>query len=253
MKVYEIYFSPTGGTKKVTNILAEGLSDDIISVDLIKYIIDFNSFEITKNDIAIISVPSYGGRVPLTAIERIDKIKGNVASAVLVCVYGNRAYEDTLIELKDIAKKSDFHIMAAIAAISEHSICHQFASGRPDTYDCKKLLDFANKISNKFHSKNIIEPKVPGNYPYKKTSNNKIIPKPNKYCTKCGLCAKECPVEAINKNFVEKVNNNTCISCMRCVYVCPNSARKVNKLMLFVIGLVLKKVCLDKKEYELFI
>lgn len=253
MKVYEIYFSPTGGTKKVTDILAKGLSDDIISVDLTKYNIDFNTFEITQNDIAIISVPSYGGRVPSPAIERISKIKGNGASVVLVCVYGNRAYEDTLIELQDIVKKLDFHIIAAITAVAEHSIAHQFATGRPDTYDCKKLLDFASKISNKFYTKNTIEPKVHGKYPYKKNSGNIIIPKPNKHCTKCGLCAKECPVQAIDKNYVEKVNNNTCISCMRCVSVCPNSARKVNKLILFIIGLMLKKVCLDKKEYELFI
>ena len=71
---------------------------------------------------AVIAVPSYGGRVPGTAAGRLGAIRGNGARAVLVCVYGNRAYEDTLVELQDIAKQAGFRVTAAVAAVAEHSI-----------------------------------------------------------------------------------------------------------------------------------
>lgn len=91
----------------------------------------------------MIAVPSYGGRVPQAATERLSAIRGNGAKAVLLCVYGNRAYEDTLVELEDTAKQAGFRVIAAIAAIAEHSIARQFATGRPDAQDQARLHTFA--------------------------------------------------------------------------------------------------------------
>ena len=39
---------------------------------------------------------------------------------------------------------------------------------------------------------------------------------------------------------------------MRCVSVCPHGARKVNGVMLATVGAMLKKVCSDRKEPELY-
>ncbi len=253
MKLYEIAFSPTGGTKKVSEILTGAMESEVVSVDLTDSQTDFHTVELTQEDVAIISVPSYGGRVPAVAAERLSMINGNGAKAVLVCVYGNRAYEDTLIELQDIAKQAGFCIIAAIAAIAEHSIARQFASGRPDTQDSQQLSDFAKQIKDKIVSANTSAPSLPGNRPYKKSGGSGIIPKPNKNCTKCGICAKECPVQAISKENPKEVDEKACISCMRCISVCPHSARKVNPVMLSAVGLALKKVCSDRKDCELFI
>ena len=96
MKLYEICFSPTGGTKKAADMLAEEIGTEIQSVDLTDFSIDFSGISLEEDDIAVIAVPSYGGRVPGPAAERLSAIRGNGAKAVLVCVYGNRAYEDTL-------------------------------------------------------------------------------------------------------------------------------------------------------------
>ena len=106
MSVYEICFSPTGGTEKAADMLAKGLAEDIQSVDLTDSSVKFSDVALEKEDIAVIAVPSYGGRVPGTAAERLSAIRGNGARAILVCVYGNRAYEDTLVELQDIAKQA---------------------------------------------------------------------------------------------------------------------------------------------------
>ena len=109
MKFYEICFSPTGGTKKAADMLAEKLAEEIQSVDLTDYKTDFSGISLEEDDEAIIAVPSYGGRVPETAVKRLSLIKGNQAKAILVCVYGNRAYEDTLVELEDTSRRIPNH------------------------------------------------------------------------------------------------------------------------------------------------
>lgn len=80
-----------------------------------------------------------------------------------------------------------------------------------------------------------------------------MVPKPTKDCVKCGLCARECPVQAIDLHNPKEVDGKKCISCMRCVSVCPHSARKINGMMLAAVGMALKKVCADRKENELYI
>ncbi len=180
-------------------------------------------------------------------------VHGNNACAVLICVYGNRAYEDTLVELQDIAKQAGFRVIAAITAIAEHSIARQFAAGRPDEQDAQQLSAFAKQIREKLIAGDEKEPAIPGNRPYKKAGKAGMVPKPTKECVQCGVCAKKCPVQAIDLDNPQKVNRDACISCMRCVSVCPHSARKINSLMLSAVGLVLKKVCSGRKEYELFL
>ena len=132
MKFYDIVFSPTGGTKKVADDLIGVLEGDVTTVDLTDSKQNFQTVQLNREDVAIISVPSYGGRVPAVAVERLGMVHGNGARAILVCVYGNRAYEDTLVELEDAAKQAGFQVIAAVAAIAEHAIARQFAAGRPD-------------------------------------------------------------------------------------------------------------------------
>ena len=60
-------------------------------------------------------------------------------------------------------------------------------------------------------------------------------------------------MNAIDKADPKKVNGDACISCMRCVAVCPHDARKVNGVMLAAVGAMLKKVCSEPKKNELFL
>lgn len=253
MKLYNIVFSPTGGTKKVADCLTGALEGDVTTVDLTDSKQDLNAVSLTKEDAAVISVPSYGGRVPAVAAERLGVVHGNGARAILVCVYGNRAYEDTLVELEDAAKQAGFRVIAAVAAIAEHSIARQFAAGRPDAQDTAQLSDFAKQIQHKLSEADTSEPVIPGNRPYKKAGGVSMVPKATKECTNCGACAAACPVQAIDKENPKKVDEKACISCMRCIAVCSHGARKVNPVMLSAASLMLKKVCSERKECELFL
>ncbi|HIW80727.1 MAG TPA: EFR1 family ferrodoxin [Candidatus Acetatifactor stercoripullorum] len=253
MKLYEICFSPTGGTQKVADILTEALSQDICPVDLTDSKEDFSAFSLGENDVAVLGVPSYGGRVPGPAAQRLSRIRANGAKGILVCVYGNRAYEDTLVELQDIAKQAGFRVVCAVAAVAEHSIARQFASHRPDEQDGVQLRQFAQKIQTKLNEGDFSEPQIPGNRPYKKNSGAGMVPKPTRECVKCGLCAEKCPVQAIDRENPKKVDHKACISCMRCVSVCPYSARNVNGVMLAAANSMLKKACSRRKECELYL
>lgn len=248
MNVVEIIFSPTGGTEKVTHIIGGHWSENAEKIDLSDSKLDFTKYKIAKEDMVLIAMPSFGGRAPAVAIERLKKITGNGAKCALVCVYGNRAYEDTLVEMEDAAKKSGFQIIAAIAAVAEHSIISKYATNRPDATDEKQLVNFADQIARKT-GENV---SIPGNRPYKKGGGAGLLPKSTKGCVKCGLCAKRCPVQAINPvDFT--ADSKKCISCMRCMKQCPHNARKVNGAMVSVAALAIKKACSERKENELFL
>lgn len=252
MNVYEIVFSPTGGTMKAADMVAQTLADAVTLVDLSDSKKDFRSVALNKNDVAVIAVPSYGGRVPTTAVARLAKLSGNGARAVVMAVYGNRAYEDTLLELQDTAAEAGFAVIAAIAAVAEHSIAHQFATGRPDAQDQQQLKTFARSIKEKLASGELSMPHVSGNRPYK-TSSVSMVPKATKDCVSCGLCAQKCPVQAIDRLHPQNVDKKACISCMRCVAICPHHARRIHPIMQAAAALALKKACAQRKEAELFI
>lgn len=253
MKLYELIFSPTGGTRKVADRLAAGLCDQVEVVDLSDPHGNFSEVTLPDDALAVIAVPSYGGRVPAVAVERLAAVHGNGALAVLTVVYGNRAFEDTMVELEDAARKAGFRIAAGVAAVAEHSIARQFAAGRPDAADCAELDAFARRISARLAEGDPAEPKLPGNRPYKKAGGSGMVPKATRNCVSCGICARQCPVQAIDPADPRKVDSSACISCMRCVSVCPHGARKVNAVMLAAVNAMLGKVCATRKENELFL
>ena len=82
MKLYALYFSPTGGTKKVLDIICSAwdcqkeyiIISDIPQMDL--------SIAFNENDICIVSVPSFSGRVPQFIIPILQRLHGNKAKAL---------------------------------------------------------------------------------------------------------------------------------------------------------------------------
>ena len=229
---YNIYFSPTGGTKKVADILMNNLGGEYREVDISR---EIESIYLQSNDVCLVSVPSFAGRVPQIAIERLKKISANGAKAVLNCVYGNREWDDTLTELQDTLESCGFVCVAAVAAVAEHSIFRQFAAGRPDKEDAKELADFAQKVTEKLNSGIFGKLELAGSHgSYKEIVNIPFKPEANDSCCACGICAENCPVGAINKNDSRKTNKELCISCMRCRDICPKRARDLDSVFMQV-------------------
>lgn len=143
-------------------------------------------------------------------------------------------------------------VIAAISAVAEHSIIRAYAAGRPNDNDRKQLCTFGVKVLEKASQKSDRIISVSGNKPYKK-AGAAMVPKANSSCNSCALCAKSCPSGAINPARPRVSDKKKCIGCMRCISVCPKSARSINPIMTKVAAFAIKKACSEPKKNELII
>lgn len=251
MSTYQIYFSPTGHTKEIVKTVSE-VFGNICEIDLSKKTIS-NRKDFSENDVCAIGVPSYGGRVPAVALERMSEYRGNGAKAIIIVSYGNRDYDDTLKELQDFVNEKGFSCIAAVSAIAEHSIMHQFATGRPDEEDKKELVFYAKRIVEKLTTmKENVPLKIKGNVPYKEYNGIPLKPQTDDSCKGCGICASSCPVGAIPTENPKTTDINKCISCMRCIQLCPSNARKMDENIIQAFSVKMEKECSQRKNNELF-
>lgn len=255
-QITSIYFSPTESTKQVVELIAGQIRGNRMSLDLTDAAAKRPDYSFTEDEAVIVGVPVYGGRVPATATERLKKLHGRQTPAVLVVTYGNRAYEDALVELRDVLTGQGFKMVAAAAVVTEHNIIHRIASGRPDQMDQDKLANFGQKVNERLctmpSTYQVEHVAVKGNVPYRPYSTIPFKIKVSGACNQCGLCIKKCPVQAISRTDPKVTDQERCISCMRCIKVCPVKSRKVNPIMLFAAGKKLKKACSARKEPEFF-
>ena len=247
---YVITFSPTGGVDKAAAMLAGKLFDSYETIDISKKLEERK--ELTSSDTALIAVPSFSGRCPSLSIENLKMVRGKSTKAIAMIVYGNRAYEDTLVELNDTLVSCGFSIVAGVAALAEHSILRQYAAGRPDEEDRKVLEGFAERIKDKLSLEAIGVPVIPGNRPYKAMGGHPT-PVTTDACTRCGICAAKCPAGAISNEDPTRIDPEKCIGCMRCIKVCPVNAKIVPEEMLKGLDARIGKLLEGRKEPELFL
>ncbi|WP_373245325.1 EFR1 family ferrodoxin [Lacrimispora indolis] len=251
-----VYFSPTGSTKRVTEWITERIADNREAewLDLTDAVSSRPDYTFTEHELAVVGVPVYGGRVPETARGRLQKLHGKRTPAVLIVTYGNRAYEDALLELSDILKEQGFIPAAAAAVVTEHNIAHVYGAGRPDEKDKKEMTAFAEAVREKLKrtagSTKLLELSIRGNRPYRPYGTLPLKISVSSACEGCGTCIRKCPVQAISRTDAKVTDESACITCMRCIAVCPKHARKLGTLMTLAIRQKLKKVCTDRKDAE---
>lgn len=228
-----VFFSPNENTKRLLRFAGKGAPQRITNYDFTIYKDKDMSAEFGPEDLVLLGTPTFYGRVPTDAADRFKNFKGDKTPAILVVTYGNRAYEDALVELYDLAKEQGFVPIAAIVAVGKHSILRDVADGRPTFDERYEAEDFVAKIVEKLEAAGDISEvelkEVPGNRPYRDYGQRAVNPYVNEKCIMCAHCAANCPVFAIPMDKPNTTDYDICIGCMRCVAVCPHFARYIKE------------------------
>lgn len=241
-KIKTMFFSATGTTEKVVSGIAKeilksaGVKETIKEINFTLPEVRKKAVSFSDEDVVIVGFPVIAGRVPNVLLKYLNRIAGNGASAIAVVVYGNRNYDDALIELADILESDGFKVIAAGAFVGEHSFSRTLARNRPDEKDMAIVSHFARQIYKKIATENEIQTVVvKGNRPYRdyykpKDRNGtpvdlrKVTPKTNGDCIHCKLCIDVCPMGSIDAEDVS-VLNGICIKCCACIKKCPCQAK----------------------------
>ncbi len=236
-KVTGVFFSPTGTSKAIVSEVASSLAGkykDVVCHDLTFPSADNVNIQAENKDCVVIAVPVYAGRVAPLARKRLMKLQGKKTPAIIIVLYGNREYEDALLELYDIVSSKSFIVVAAGAFIGEHSFSSPetpIAIARPDDNDLTVARSFAQEILKRLDLDTLSvceRSTIPGNDPYKEGMPDNGMPFTPKVdhglCNLCGTCEPNCPDGAIQIENEVTMDVNLCIQCCACIKIYPENA-----------------------------
>ncbi len=258
-----VFFSPTGTSTKIAESVVRGLGMPVVEVmDITRDEARQEKLQTGPDELLIVAVPVYVGRVPWILPEWLRTIKAKQTPAVCLTVYGNRAVEDALLELHDILQSDGCIPIAGGTFIGEHSFSAAdtpIAVARPDAADLQKAEEFGRLIQQKLQTMASVdqEPAIlfPGNHPYR--DFNLFAPTDfiaiENSCTRCGECEAHCPVHAIDLEKGILHDPETCIVCCACIKFCPQGARSMKQGMVKDIAIRLMNNCSERNEPVFYI
>ncbi len=253
-KVTAIYFSPTGNSKKSALAIAGDLSRNVEEIDITKISQCPESLNFGPRDFTVIAAPVYGGRLYKGFVERIKHIRGGFGKCVAIVTYGNRHYDDAIMELRNVLIDQNFIPIGCAALVGRHTY-GEIQTDRPNYDDFVEYKGFARDVLAKIESGRFTVPAVDGNIEnYKEGGNGgSFRPLTSDKCVKCGICAMECPEEAISFDDFSKIDDKKCISCFRCIRICPVGAKNMDTEEYNAFASMFSKKLRHRRENEYFI
>jgi len=236
-----------GGADAGTNAVAGSAAKPFTTIDLTHA--SGKSVTLPADAAAVFAVPVYGGRVAPAALERLREIRGEGTPAVVLAVYGNRAFGTAVAQLAAFVAERGFVPVAAGAFVGEHSYSTPgtpIAEGRPDAQDLAEAAAFGARIGQKLahgetgpiDAAKLREPHTPllsklrfirfvlGYRRRQKRNPIALLPAGDAArCTQCGRCVALCPTQAIARGDELHTDPARCIRCCACVKGCAFGAR----------------------------
>ena len=242
-KVTAVYYSATGNTEKVAAAIAQRIAEKLgIPMEKYDFTLPRNRQEeksFPAGELVVFGTPVYAGRVPnkmLPAVQTLFKSDG--ALAIPVVTFGNRNFDNGLIELRNELEKNGFHTVAGAGFAASHVFTDKLAPGRPDGKDMEILEHFADAAAEKIAAMTEIPAPVSvrgddpvGPYYTPLGTDGKpavfLKAKPRTHaelCDKCGKCVEVCPMGSISAEDPTVVTG-ICIKCQACIKKCPVHAK----------------------------
>ncbi len=257
------YYSPTGTTKAVVQGISRGINQCSVEIiDITRPGAIKKPLQTSENELLVIAVPVYMGRVPALLMEWFQAVNAQNTPVVCVVVYGNRVYDDALLELKNIMTERGCIPIAGAAYIGEHAFSSSetpTAEGRPDASDLNHAELFGHKINEKLISvsavNNISDINIPGNYPYGGITELWSVDfvEVSNECSQCGICTEGCPVGAIDSDDCALNDKGKCFTCCACIKNCPQNAGTMKSGPVKDAAMRLNKLYKERKEPVFFL
>lgn len=257
-----VCFSPTGGTRAICSAIARGFGGDGIPLhDLTAPDVRAQPLQTGPSDLLVVGIPVYAGRMPALLEAWFSSFRAEGTPTVCAVVYGNRDYDDALLELTDRVRASGGLPLAGAAFIGEHSYSTSatpIAVGRPHAQDLAMAEAFGEQIRRCMADAQGLpgrmDLKVPGHFPYRERKPY-LVPGQrvaDALCIHCGRCAQVCPTEALAPADPHLRDSARCILCCACIKACPRQARTMEEGHTTAIARSRARDCREPKSPVIF-
>ena len=156
-KVVGLYFSPAGGTEKMTEAIARDVagvlnecSPEDVSLSLYDLLgQDDIDAELDDETVAVIGMPVNMGKIPLPAARALAGINAAGAMALTAVSYGGRSYGNALYELRHCAEETGLRVIGAGAFLISYQALRGSQRSAGPAMDTASMKEFSSAASAK--------------------------------------------------------------------------------------------------------
>jgi flavodoxin/ferredoxin len=245
-KIALMYFSATGNTKKIADVVEESLTKlaaSVTKIDITSYEARKEQMSLREYDAVIFGFPIYSLRAPRVCRQWLETLNGEGKKCSVFFTFGGFGKDPAHYYIKELLDKRNFTLVSTAEILAVHTFNRcgwQAAEGRPNQSDFEVVEEYADKTLNRFTGEDtdiIHDFKKPA-FPSEQLDmaekfRFKLITQlPNRdarNCSMCMLCEKLCPTNAMDaKKGI--ADSTSCIACFRCIANCPDGVLHTNDI-----------------------